>query len=78
MKNNKGITLIALIITIIILLILAGVTINVLIGDNGLFNTAKEAGEKYEQAAVREKLEGMLIHLQAEKLLIDNIIIKNI
>lgn len=67
-SKEKGITLIALIITIIILLILAGVTINVLIGDNGLFKTAKEAGEKYEKAAAREKLEAVLMLLQAEKL----------
>lgn len=67
-QHQKGITLIALIITIIILLILAGVTINVLIGDNGLFNIAKTAGENYEQAAAREKLEAVLIELQADKI----------
>ncbi len=67
-KNNHAITLIALIITIIILLILAGVTINVLIGKNGLFNTASYAGEKYQQAGAREKLEALLIELQADKI----------
>ena len=66
--NQRGITLIALIITIIILLILAGVTISVLIGENGLFNTASRAGEKYEQATAREKLEALLIELQADKI----------
>ena len=35
-KNNKGITLIALVVTIVVLLILAGISINALIGDNGL------------------------------------------
>ncbi len=48
-KNNRGITLIALVITIIILLILAGVTIGQLTG-NGLFDKAKLAKEKSEQA----------------------------
>ncbi|MCI8352337.1 MAG: hypothetical protein HFJ58_01755 [Clostridia bacterium] len=68
LKQNKGITLIALIVTIIILLILAGVTINILIGDNGLFNTAKIAGESYEEAGAREKLEAVLVELQADKI----------
>ena len=41
MKNSKGITLIALVITIIVLLILAGVSIAMLTGDNGLLSQAK-------------------------------------
>ncbi|MCI8352685.1 MAG: hypothetical protein HFJ58_03645, partial [Clostridia bacterium] len=68
MVNNKGITLIALIITIIILLILAGVTINLILGENGLFSTAQKAGEDYKQAGAREKLEAILVELQAEKI----------
>lgn len=55
-NQNKGITLIALIITIIILLILAGVTINVLIGENGLFSIAKKAGKSYEEARGERKI----------------------
>ncbi len=66
--KNAGITLIALIITIIILLILAGVTINLILGENGLFNTAKQAGEDYKQAGAREKLEAVLVELQADKI----------
>lgn len=46
-KSKKGITLIALIITIIILLILAGITISLMLGDNGLFNIAKKATTNY-------------------------------
>ena len=57
-KNNKGITLIALIITIIVLLILAGVTINLTLGENGIFKTAEMAGKNYTQAE-REELEGL-------------------
>ena len=48
--KNRGVTLIALVITIIILLILAGITINALTGENGLFGRAKEAGIKHESA----------------------------
>lgn len=66
MSAHQGITLIALIITIIILLILAGVTINVIRGDNGLLKTAKEAGEKYEKAAIKEEIESTIIDIQAE------------
>lgn len=43
MKEQKGITLVALVITIIILLILAGISIATLGGNNGLFTKAKEA-----------------------------------
>ena len=48
MKNNeKGITLVALVITIIVLLILAGVTILALSGDNGILNRASQSKSKY-------------------------------
>ena len=43
--ENKAITLIALVITIIVLIILAGVTINLTLGQNGLFTRAKQASE---------------------------------
>ena len=49
-KNTRGITLIALVITIIVLLILAGVTIAALSGDNGIIKRAVEAKEKTNQA----------------------------
>ena len=44
-EKNKGITLIALVITIIVLLILAGVTIATLTGDNGILTKASQAKE---------------------------------
>lgn len=66
--KEKGITLIALIITIIVLLILVGVTINFALGENGLFKIAQEARKKYEQAIAREKLEAVLVELQADKI----------
>ena len=54
-RNARGITLIALVITIIVLLILAGVTIAALSGDNGILTKAKEAKEKTEQAQKDEE-----------------------
>ena len=45
-KNEKGITLVALVVTIIILLILASVSINLTLGDNGIIIKAKEAKRK--------------------------------
>lgn len=56
-KNDKGITLIALVITIIVLLILAGVSIATLTGDNGILTQAREAKEQTEKDAAKEKVE---------------------
>lgn len=53
-NNQKGITLIALAITIIILLILAGITINMTVGQRGILTKAQEAGRNYQEAAKRE------------------------
>ena len=55
-KNAKGITLIALVITIIVLLILAGVTIATLTGDNGILTKAQDAKTQTEQAKEDENL----------------------
>lgn len=51
--GEKAITLIALVITIVILLILAGVTITMTLEQNGLFTRAKVVIKEYEQAEVR-------------------------
>ena len=67
--NMNGITLIALVITIIILLILAGIVINLTIGENGIIKKASQGGEKYEEATAREKLELALVDLQAQKVI---------
>ena len=53
--NKKGITLIALVITIIILLILAAVAIQLALGDNGLIKKAQSGQEKQTIAEVKEK-----------------------
>ena len=57
MKNKKqsGITLVALVVTVVVLLILAGASINLVLGENGLITQAKEAKEKTLEA---EKAEG--------------------
>ena len=55
--SKKGITLIALVITIIILIILAGITINLTIGEKGIFNKAKYAKEEYLNSQEKEKEE---------------------
>ena len=54
-KNEKGITLIALVITIIVLLILAGVTISTLTGENGILTRASDANRETEIASVKEQ-----------------------
>lgn len=54
-KNERAITLITLVITIIIMLILAGVVLNLVIGKNGLINIAKQAGKNYTNAEEDEK-----------------------
>lgn len=56
-QTNKGITLIALVITIIVLLILAGVTIATLTGENGILTKASEASEQTEIGDEKEKVE---------------------
>ena len=56
-KENLGITLVALVITIVVLIILAGVLINISLGNNGLFNKAKTAKEMYTNAQAQEETE---------------------
>ena len=66
LKNKKGITLIALVITLIILLVLAGITVVALSGENGLFSKTKQAREKYSISEAKEKLTTKLMQLQTE------------
>lgn len=62
-KENKGITLIALVVTIIVLLILAGISINALAGQNGILNRTTSAKQKTEEAQAQEELETGLMGL---------------
>ena len=59
--QEQGITLIALVVTIVILLILAGVTLNIALSDNGLFSKTKEAAKKYQTESEREALEMLVM-----------------
>ena len=65
--ENTAITLIALIITIIVLLILAGVTINMLIGENGILKKASVAKEETAQKQALEELNMKVLEVQINK-----------
>ena len=56
-KEMRGITLIALVITIVIIMILAGVTINLVVGNNNLFDKAKSTQKIQTVAGIKEALE---------------------
>ena len=66
-KENEAITLVALIVTIIMLLILAGITISTLGGENGLFARVKLGKERYAISEAKEKLELEITNLQIEQ-----------
>ena len=67
-KNAKGITLIALVITIIVLLILAGVAIATLTGDNGVLTKAESAKTSTEIAEVKEQAQLDIFNWQTDKI----------
>ena len=56
-NNNLGITLIALVVTIIVLLILSGITIGILNGDNNIIKNATEAKELEERNNLEEQID---------------------
>ena len=66
MKNQKGVTLVALVVTIIVLIILAGISINLLLGDNGIITIAKKAKENTELAKIEEETELNELYAQLE------------
>jgi len=55
-NESKGITLIALVVTIIVLLILSGISISMLTDNNGILSRAMEAKEKTEVSALKERV----------------------
>ena len=71
MKNREGITLIALVITIVVLIILAGITINLTIGENGILSKAKKAKEDMNFAAAYERVNLKIIEANTEKMSTD-------
>ena len=56
LNNKKGITLIALVVTVIVLIILAGVSINAVLGDNGIIKKANQAASVTKEAEVKEAI----------------------
>lgn len=68
MKKQNGITLIALVITIIVLLILAGVSIAMLTGENGILTKASGANEKTTAAEIEEAIKLGVSEILANKL----------
>ena len=68
LKNNKGITLVALIVTIVVLLILAGITIAAVLSDGGIFKTAQNSQKVQDTAKLEEKVKLMLTDAQMEKI----------
>lgn len=68
MKRKEGITLIALVVTIIVLIILAGVSISLVLGNNGIVTKAKQGKATYQEASVLEKVEMALVEYNMEKL----------
>ncbi len=74
MKNQKGVTLIALVVTIIVLLILAGVSIAMLTGDNGVLTQANEAKITNIEGRVEEEID---LAIQAAKLAAESETAKN-
>ena len=68
LRKNNGITLIALVITIVILLILAGIAIAALTGDNGLFSRAQQAKEETIKSQLKEEITMSIQEIQTEEL----------
>lgn len=68
MIREKGITLIALVVTIILLIILSGVVINMSFKEGGIFKTAKESKKIYEIEAIKEKINLEIASLEMEKI----------
>ena len=73
-NRQRGITLIALVVTILIMIILAGVTINLTVGENGIFSKAKYAKEKYtnEEYVEQEQLNELYAYMAKDNSLPEN------
>ena len=67
-RNDRGITLIALVISIIVMLILAGVSISVLSGDNGILKQATTAKTKTDIAGLKEQVEMAVVSYQSDNI----------
>lgn len=68
LKEQKGITLVALVVTIIVLLILAGVTIALVLGQNGIIGKAQTANKSQEEAVVHDDVVSAFAAIQVDNL----------
>lgn len=75
-KNGRGITLIALVVTIIVLIILAGISINLILGENGIIQRTKDAKEQSLIAQYKEQID--LIKTETEVKNEGNIILEKL
>ena len=66
-KETRGITLITLVVTIVVLLILAGVSINTVLGDDGIIQKAKEAAETTRRASAEEEMNRLVLEYELAK-----------
>jgi len=67
LKDNHGITLITLVVTMIVLIILVGVSINLILGENGIITKVKEGKQIQQEVEVQEKITMMLAEYVIEK-----------
>lgn len=65
--NNKGISLVALVVTVIVLLILAGFSFTFVLGENGIITKAKNAKEQTEIAQAEETIKLKIAEVQIDK-----------
>lgn len=66
-QQSKGITLVSLVVTIIVLIILAGISINLVLGDKGIITVAKKAKENTELAKIEEETQLNELYTQLEE-----------
>ncbi len=66
-KEMKGITLVALVVTIVVLLILAGVSINAVIGDDGIIKKAQNSANLTKEAEVKEAINRTILEFYLTK-----------
>ena len=66
-EKNNGITLIALVVTIVVLIILAGISISVILGENGLVEKAKRAATQTEEAVANDEMGMYMASLKIDK-----------
>ena len=72
-RKNNGITLIALVVSIIVLLILAGISISMLSGENGILNRATEAKRTYQISSEKEAISLIVASSQIDTSLGNNV-----